>query len=254
MVKTAQLPADPMSSIDRGSKVPLYHQLYEILRGQIITGAWQPGDLVPPESQLVEAYDISRTTVRQVLDMLVNEDLVVRQRGRGTFVTQPTLNQGLSRIISFTEDMRQRGLMPGTRVLQAEIVPAELEVAERLAVTLGAEMAHLKRLRLANDEPLSVEDSYLIHRFCPGVLDLDYARSPLRETLERRYSLRLSRAQQTIRAVGATKELGRLLGVRPNAPLLYIERISYTAQDVPVELLHVFHRGDRYALYNELLG
>jgi len=250
----AQLPAGPANSIDRGSKVPLYHQLYEILRGQIVTCQWKPGDMVPPESQLVDQYDISRTTVRQVLDMLVNDGLVFRQRGRGTFVTQPTLNHGLSRILSFTEDMRQRGLTPGTRVLLSEVVGAPLEVADHLNVLPGVELAHLKRLRLANGEPLSVEDSYLVHRYCPGVLEHDYASSPLRETLERRYSLRLSRAQQTIQAVAAPKELARLLDVRLNAPMLHIERVSYTPQDVPVELLHVFHRGDRYALYNELLG
>ena len=248
------LPANPASSIDRLSKVPLYHQLYEILHGQIIAGKWQPGDLVPPESQLVDQYDISRTTVRQVLDMLVNDGLVIRQRGRGTFVTQPTLSHGLSRIISFTEDMRQRGLTPGSRVLMSQVEPAPVEVAARLGVAAGEELAHLKRLRLANSEPLSVEDAYLIHRYCPGVLSQDYAQTSLRQTLERRYGVRQVRATQTIRAVTATKELARLLDVRPNAPLLQIERISYTPQDVPVEFLIVFHRGDRYALYNELLG
>ncbi len=251
---TSRVIAPFNQGVDRNSKVPLYHQLYDILHSKIIAGQWQPGDMVPPESQLVDQYGLSRTTVRQVLDILVNEGLIYRQRGRGTFVAQPTLDHGLARILSFTEDMRQRGLAPGTNLLESGVIPAPKEIASALDVEPGEELACLKRLRLANDEPLSMEESYLVHKFCPGVLRNDYARVPLRETLERDFGIRLAKAEQTIRAVAAPKELARLLGVRTNSPLLFTERISSTAQDIPVEFLRVYHRGDRYALHNELQG
>ena len=86
-----------MTLIDRNSKLPLYHQLYEILRENITRGEWQPGDMIPPEPELIDRYKVSRTTVRQVLDMLVNEDLIYRQQGRGTFVAHPSLEQMLVR-------------------------------------------------------------------------------------------------------------------------------------------------------------
>ena len=251
---TVPMPSGLTRHIDRASKVPMYHQLYEIMRGSILDGHWKPGDMVPPESDLVEQYGISRTTVRQVLDILVNDGLVVRQRGRGTFVTQPTLKHGLSRIISFTEDMRQRGMTADSRVLLSQLLPAPTEVASRLGVSVGEELAHLKRLRIANGEPLSVEDAYLVHRYCQGVLGNDYAQTSLRQALERRYAIRQSRAEQTIQAVAASRELARQLDIPSGAPLLLIERVSFTSQDVAVEFLRLFHRGDRYTLYNELIG
>jgi GntR family transcriptional regulator len=241
-----------MKRIDRSSKLPLYHQLYEILRGKILRGEWQPGDMISPEPELIERYEVSRTTVRQVLDMLVNEGLIYRQQGRGTFVAHPTLEQALVRIISFTEDMRQRGFKPGTRVLSSGLVQAPETIAEKLAVEPGEELARLERLRLADGEPMSIEESHLVHRYCPGVLQGDYASNPLREALDRDYGIRLVRAKQIIRAIPAPRDLAESLSIPPRSALLYIERVSYSQHDIPVEFLRIYYRGDRYVLYNEL--
>lgn len=238
--------------LSRSSKVPLYYQLYEILRNHILKGEWQPGDMLPTETELLEKYEVSRNTVRQALDALVNDGLIYRQRGRGTFVAHPTIEQGLSRIISFTEDMRRRGLEPHTEVIFSGLIPAPENIADYLEILPGEELAHLERLRLADNEPMSVEKSYLVHRLCPGVLDDDYSRTPLREALARRYGIHLVYARQTIRAVAASAEMARKLTVEANMPLLYIERTSFTEQEVPVEFLRIYHRGDRYVLYNEL--
>jgi GntR family transcriptional regulator len=243
-----------MKGINRTSKLPLYHQLYGILRASIVTGDWQPGVMMPPESDLIDRYAVSRTTVRQVLDMLVNEGLIYRHRGRGTFVAHPTVDQGLSRIISFTDDMRRRGFRPGTQVLASGLIPAPADIAVQLQVEPGEELALLKRLRLADEEPMSLEESCLVHRCCHGVLQHDYALQPLRGTLERDHGIRLVHARQTIRAITATREVADLLAVSLRAPLLYIERVSFSQQDIPVEYLRLYHRGDRYALYNELQG
>ena len=113
-------------SINKHSKLPYYQQLYEILRQKIILGEWKPGDMIPTESELIGTYQVSRNTVRQVLDILVNEGYIYRHRGKGTFIAHPTLEQTTSRIISFTEDMRQRGFVPGTagNALQFTVVPS----------------------------------------------------------------------------------------------------------------------------------
>jgi len=243
-----------MDRISRYSKLPLYHQVYEIVRGNILNGHWQPGDMLPPESELVTTYDVSRTVVRQALDQLVNEGLIYRQRGRGTFVTHPTVEQSLVRIISFTDDMRQRGCVPGTEVLFTGLVPAPDEIAARLEIEPGVELARMDRLRLADGEPMSIEQSYLVHRYCPGILDGDYASNPLREALEQRYNVRWTRASQVIRATSATSEMARLLSVKPRSALLHIERVSYWQGSIPVEFLRIYYRGDRYSLYCELQG
>jgi GntR family transcriptional regulator len=200
----------------------------------------------------MERYDVSRITVRQALDELVNEGLIYRQRGRGTFVAHPTVEQGLTRIISFTEDMRQRGFEPGTEILSAGLMPAPADIAEKLQVEPGEELARLERLRLADNEPMSIEESHLVQRYCRGILEYDYAATPLREALEQSYGIRLVRAKQTIRAISAPRKVADRLAIAPNAPLLYIERVSYSQQNLPIEFLRLYHRGDRYVLYNEL--
>ena len=240
--------------VSRKSAVPLYQQLYEILRDKIRRQEWQPGDMISPESELCQLHGVSRTTVRQVLDMLVSDGLIYRERGRGTFVAHPTMEMGMVRIIRFAQDMHDRGLTPGTRVLSSAVVPAPQDIAAKLQVTPGEELARLERLRLANDEPMAVEESWLVHRLCPGVLQNDHAAEPLRQVLEQGYGIRLVRARQVIRAICASKRLAALLDVRPTQPLLFIERVSYTQYDVPVEFLHIYYRADRYSLYTELRG
>lgn len=242
-------------AINRSSKIPYYQQLYEILRGKIDQGQWQPGDLLPPESELITTYQLSRNTVREVMDMLVNEGFIYRERGRGTFVAQPKMEQALVRIINFTQDMHQRGLSPSSRILEATLVPAPADIAAALRVPDGTELGLLKRLRLGNEEPMSVEEAYFIHKRCPGFLKRhDYTRTSLREALEQDYGLRWLRAKQIIRAITAPKDIAPLLEVTSRAPLLMIERVTYAEDDRPTEFLRAYYRGDRYSLYNELNG
>jgi GntR family transcriptional regulator len=243
-----------MVAIIQDSQTPYYRQLYEILRDDLISGKWHPGERMPSESELIEQYGVSRITVRQSLDMLVKEGRVYRRRGRGTFAAIPTIEQGLTRIISFTEDMEQRGLHPGTRILSSRLEPATEAIAKRLDLAPGSELAVLERLRLADDEPMSLEISHLDHTLCPGILDGDYAQTPLHEALRDQADIRLVRANQSIHAIAANRELAGILSVAVRAPLFYIERVSYSQYGAPVEYLQIYHRGDRYVLYNELLN
>lgn len=241
--------------INRQSSVPLYQQLYDLWRGRILAGEWRPGDMLPTESDLLEQHQVSRVVVRQALNALVQEGLIYRQRGRGTFVAHPTVEQGLVRIVSFTEEMQQRGFKPETEVLGAELISAAPDIAAQLAVTPGAELVHIERLRLADGEPMSIEASYLVHSLCPNILSRhNFAEEPLREVLERDFGLRLGSARQSIRAIAAEPARAEVLCMQAGAPLLFIERVSFTPQSVPVEFLRIFHRGDRYVLYNELRG
>jgi len=241
-----------MKNINRSSKLPLYYQLYEILHHQIQTGARKPGDMLPPENELGATYQLSRATVRQALEMLVNQGKIYKRQGQGTFVSKPVLEQSLNRIISFWDDMHQRGLKPGTKVLEKELIPAADDFLEILNLEPDQELASLVRLRLADDEPLSVEHSLLVHKFCPGILDQDYANFSLRQMLADRYGVHISSAKQKIRAVPAPAELAKLLEVDPSSPILYIDRISYTDDGIPVEYLRINLRGDRYTFHSEL--
>jgi len=212
----------------------------------------QPEDMLPSEAELVEEFNLSRSTVRQALDMLVNDGLIHRRRGQGTFVATPTIEQNLSRIISFWEDMRQRGLRPATKVLSSELVAAPEDIAAALQIKAGEELANIVRLRLADDEPMSVEHSFLVHNYCPGVTRKYHADLSLRQMLADQYNVTLVYAKQKIRAISASRSLAQELCIERNDPLLYIERVSYSDLNTPIEFLRIYLRGDRYTFFTEL--
>jgi len=243
-----------MNRIDPDNALPLYHQLYEILHDQILNGQWKSGDLIPAENELTSQYNVSRITVRRVLDMLEKEGLVKRERGRGTFVAQPRLEHGLSRIVNFTEDMIQRGYQPSTRVLFAGLVAAPQYIADKLKIVEGEELVRLDRLRLADDEPMCVEHSYLIHRYLPNILQNDFSRISLRQAKATQYGIRWKRATQVIEAILSPPDLSHELGIKTDSALLYIERVSFSQKNIPIEFLRAYYRADRYTLHNELIG
>ncbi len=245
-----------MVAINHKSKLPLYHQVYETLRTQIVRSeTWKPGDMIPPESELVEHYGVSLITIRQALDMLSSEGLIYRQRGRGTFVAHQTVEQSTVRIVSFTQDMLRRGLRPSSQVLSSSLLPASSEIAGKLDIAEGTELARLQRLRLADNEPMSIETSHLVHRYCPGVLTRhDYASSSLGNALEQDYRIRSASAKQVIRAISAPPEIAHKLSIPPRSAVLFIERVTFSQDDIPVEFLQIHYRGDRYVLYNDLQG
>lgn len=237
------------NAVVRASKVPIYHQLYEILRDHILSGDWKPGDLIPPEPELMETFDVSRITVRKAVELLANENLVYKHRGKGTFVSMATLKSDASRLIGFEEDMRQRGFEPNSVVLESNIVTVSRVTAERLSIQVGDELAFIKRLRLANNEPISLEEVYLVHKYCEGVLEgHDYTDESLFDVLEKEYGIRIERAEQTISAMVATERLQDQMQMSSNEALIYIERISFSQIDIPVEFRRIYYRADRYAL------
>ncbi len=240
------------STIDRSKLEPYYYQVYQVLHQKIARNEWAPGHMLPPEKELQEQFGVSRATVRQALDMLVSEGLITRHRGRGSFVAEPAIEHGISRIISFTDDMRNRELEPSTRLLAGRLVDAPVDIAQQLDINPGDELAHIERLRLADGNPMSLENSYLIHRYCAGILEHYDGSQSLRKLLETGFNLRLVYARQKVRAVNAERKVASLLDIEPGAAVLYIERITHDELNRPVELLKMFHRGDRYILYNEL--
>lgn len=248
--------SSPMTAeaLNPNSKIPLYYQLYTLFQDKIRSSAWKPGDMIPPESELVDRFKISRVTVRKVMDMLVKEGFLVRERGRGSYVAHPKLEHGTTRIVSFTADMKQRGLTPSTTIIFTGLVEAPAEIAEKLKIPVGEQLARIDRLRLADEEPMCVEESFLVHRHVPGILGYDFSVDSLREIKEKKYGILWSRAMQTIQAIPAPLKIARLLTIRPGAALLYFDRVTFSQNDIPMEYLRVYYRADRYVLHNELIG
>ena len=161
----------------------------------------------------------------------------------------------MTRIVSFTDDMRQRGLSPGTKIIFKGLVPAPRAIA-RGTVRPGGRGAGAHRPAAPGGRRAACawRRSFLIHRYLPGILEHDLASDSLREIKQASYGIRWSRARQTIQAVPAAAEIARLLSIRTGAPLLYFERVTYSQDDVAVEYLKIYYRADRYILHNELVG
>jgi GntR family transcriptional regulator len=245
---------DHENTLDRNSVVPLYHQLYEVLRKQIDAGVWKPGDMIPPESELKKLYGVSQITIRQALNNLVEHGVIYRQRGKGTFISQRMITSNLTHIVNFADDMRRRGHEPHTELIECVTAPISKSTAAQLRAEVGEEMVIIKRLRYADAEPLSLETSCLIQRYVPGILNNDFSKRSLSETLATDYEIVLSYAEQTIRAQMPTQDIARHLSISEDDPILVIDRVSYSQRSIPVEFLRIAYRADRYALHCELKG
>jgi GntR family transcriptional regulator len=241
------------TALDPNNRIPLYHQLHDILRAKIISGEWQADQLLPAEPVLMQHYGVSRITVRQAINLLVHENLVHRQSGRGTFVMRPSLETDATRIVSFQDAMRRAGFEPTSQVHEKWVFPASGPTAAALAIAPDDELACLRLLQLANGEPVGVEESFLVHRLCPGILDrFDFTKTAVLDALSESYGIRLVRATQTISALEAPPEFADLLRARRKSILLYLERISFSQQNVPIEFRRCYYRADRYVLQHEM--
>jgi GntR family transcriptional regulator len=191
-------------------------------------------------------------TARQAITELVQEGLLYREQGRGTFVARPRIAQQLLRLTGFTEDMRARALRPGARVLTAEMWPADETVAGWLRVKPGQPVFHLRRLRLADAEPLALEASFVSFIGCERLLDEDLERDSLYGVLEARHGLPPLAAEQDLEAALAGEADAALLGIAPGDPVLRTRRLTTTVRDRPLEYATAVYRGDKYTFHTRL--
>lgn len=239
--------------LDKESKIPLYLQLYDIVHDEIIKGTWKPGDLLPSESEFATHYSVSKITVRQVFEMLAHEGLLRRQRGKGTFVTQPDMAGNSAFVYDFSVEMQSLGYKPATRVISTHFAFGSHDSAEMLKIQDGAEIACIERLRLADNSPISIEETYLVHSLCPGIFENhDYSQESITKVLADQYGIRLVKARQIVRSIAATSQMAHLLDTYVNAPILYIERVALSNKNIPVAYVRIYYRADRYELQSEL--
>jgi GntR family transcriptional regulator len=226
--------------------IPLYYQIQQTLLDRIASGELKEGDLLESEEELSRRYQVSRMTARQALQGLKARGYAVSERGRGTFVLKPKLSKSISRLESFTEEMRKKGIVPSSRLLEQRVSLPDMELAEHLKISLEDQVLHLRRLRFANEVPLAIEESNIpLHRF-PGIDLLDFSDCSLYETMRDRYKVRLAWADETIEALPADAEESKLLTIPKHASLLCISRTLMGQDEKPLEFAISRYRGDRY--------
>ncbi len=234
-----QIQLDEVKSIDRRSSLPYYFQLREILVDEIKSGRWYPGQQIPSEFKLCERFNVSRTVVRQAVNRLVHEDFLLREKGRGTFVTKPRIEENLFQNLTGSyEEMQARGIKLITKVLEQTKWEADIKILERLKLKLEEPVIKIKRLRFISSEPIALVTTYLPYKICPSLLGEDLTNQSLYGVLEEKYNLKIAYGRRSLEAVAADKQTAVLLGVKVGTPLMLLNSISYFDDDRPIEYFH----------------
>ena len=209
------------------------------------------GDSIPSERKLAGDLGVSRLTVRAALDELVREGYLLRRRGAGTFVAEPKVAKGMT-ISSFSEDMRQRGLTPGSRTLELQVVPAGARLGRILHVSPAEPVTVAKRLRLADGEPMAIELLHVRESLLPGLSATDLEADSFYDLLANRYGIEIVGGEQTVEPTVTDEEESATLGVPLHSPALLFERVTRTTTGEIVEFTVSVYRGDRYRIVSEL--
>ena len=212
---------------------------------EMLNAGMVPHDKLATERDLAGDFSVSRLTVRRVLDRLEREGRVYRIQGAGTFVSEPRIAKSVE-LTSFSEDMRSRGLVPGSLFVDIERTPAGAEVGYALGISPSAPVVHIRRVRTADGEPMCLENCYLPGHLIPEDLDLA-PQDSLYAQLTHGYNVHLTRADQTIRVTVLDPADAEALHVPPFSPAFQVERIGYDARGNAIERAESLYRGDRYS-------
>jgi GntR family transcriptional regulator len=232
--------------VRRDSPYPLYVQIAEELLSKIETGQLQPGDRIPGERDLAEGAGVSRMTVRQALAFLARQHAIVVKHGDGTYVTEPRLRHDALNLMSFTEQLLERGLEPSSRILEQRLVPAPDYVVVELGLAAGSELFRLLRVRSSSGDPALVESIHIPAELCPGLMDIDLSNSSLYAVLKDRYGLELVRAEQELSPLLVDEHHAELLAIEPGTVATLVEGVTFDARERPVEHFRALYRADRF--------
>jgi GntR family transcriptional regulator len=199
-------------------------------------------------------FDVSRTVIRQALKEMEYEGLIIREKGKGTFVAEPKIGERLvQELTGFYQDMAERGHAPVSQILKQEMIPASSKVAAHLNLDPGSSIIVIDRLRFVKNEPFVLVTTYLPYDLCPKLLHADLTNQSLYAFLEEQCGLMIARGRRTLEAVLANEYEAGLLQVEKGFPLMMLNSVSYLDDGTPIEYYHALHRGDRARFDVELV-
>jgi GntR family transcriptional regulator len=225
--------------------VPHHRRIEQVLRERITR--LRPGDRLPSDAELVAEFGVSRMTARNAMQRLAEEGLVARQPGRGSFVTTPPAHRRADRLMTFSHEMARRGRTPSSRLLERAIRPSTRAEAAALDLPVGEPVIEIRRIRLADSQPIAVESAVLVKSCAAAVMTADLERGSLHEAITRGGQT-LRRGTGTVTAAGATAEDARLLDIRRGDALLVERRVISDIDGRRIEATESRYPGDRYAL------
>ena len=232
---------------------PIYVQIQEYLAEQILSGRLAPDSRISSERDLSDELEVSRMTIRKALTELVNEGLLDRRHGSGTYVAKPKVTYESGDLINYMETMRARNIATGSQLLEFGQVPASRRLAEKLAVEIGHSLYRIVILRFANHVPVTLERNYFPCSRCQGLEEFDLEKTSISDLLSKAYGIKVNTINQTIEAVAARDEVAGQLRVEEGFPLLMISQIMMDrASGDPVEFSQDYLRSDYARIHAEV--
>ncbi|MGV8146057.1 MAG: GntR family transcriptional regulator [Alkaliphilus sp.] len=233
--------------ISKQNPVPLYYQLKEIIQEMIENEKLNPGDLVYPERELCEIYGISRMTARKAIMALVNEGVLYREQGRGTFVSEPKIKHQLSQLKGFTEEMSEKGLKTNTRILSFEVKEATKKTKKHLYMDeTNNKVIEIRRLRIVEDVPFAIEIVWIPSDMCFDLQEDKLEGKSLYKIFEEQYGYTLDYAKQTIEPIVLNEYESDLLNLETKSLALLFRRKTYLDDGRVVEYTKAIYRSDKY--------
>jgi len=235
--------------VDKSSAVPIYAQLASWLEAKITTGEWPPDYRLPGEVDLAHQLGVSRGSLRKAIAMLLSKNLLVQVHGRGTFVSPFIFEHSWAgRLVGVSEELMLAGIPFEIRVLEQKLIQVPPKEAARLDIQPGQEVIYLKRLRLVENDPLVLHESYFRADLYPEIINIDFTRQSLILTLEHLYGIQLSWASHTLSVIRSGASLANQLGISVGDPVLYNEHLMYDQNDCKIHLSKSWFRSDRFRL------
>jgi GntR family transcriptional regulator len=243
-----------MKIVDETNPIPKYLQISAWLREVIETGRYKKGEKLPSEVELSKMCGVNRNTLRQAISELTAIGLLRKEKGTGTFVDAPAplqLRHRLERITSFTDLMRESGIVQKTKILKKGFETARDDVAKALFLGSNNKVIVVHRVRAGDGTPLIYEESYLPSDKFRGILDMDLSGS-MYKIMSEHFDVVLARSKQTISSINLNTKIAKILKIPANSAGIYIESLTFDENSIPIELLYSYHRGDKYKLEIEL--
>ncbi|GHI00439.1 GntR family transcriptional regulator [Neobacillus kokaensis] len=242
-----------MEPLQHGSVIPLYHQLKERLKEAIEAGRWTPGDKIPSENQLVDQFGVSRNTAKKAIEELVQEEILYRIQGKGTFVAKPKLQQSLMGFYSFSRVLKEKGLNPRDIILKVEEVQPTEKIQKALELGKTEMVIEMKRLRCANNEPYILESSFIPKSVVSNPEQLKrVGEISLYDLFAQQFNIVVTKAKEAFEPVLIRPLESEYLQTEAGQPALLLERTAYDINGMPVEFCISIVRGDRCRFYTEL--
>ncbi len=234
--------------IDQNSKIPKYLQIRSWLYGMIRRGKIIVGDKLPTEEELAERFAVNRMTVRQAIDELVVEKMIIRKRGEGSFLLSVKPRgyvYEVENISSFTDDMTSHGINPMTKTIKLDVIEANQKIKELLELRENNKVIFTLRVKMAEKEPVLIERSYLPYNEFKELLTMNLDNS-LYHLLVEKFKIVLHHSTQIFSVEIAGDEDRKIFGLSEPIPCMKLESVTYDSDNIPIEVLHSLYRGDKY--------